>query len=114
MAARVLSKKDHAICGTALHLKYAKPEEAPEDDLNTLVITKIPDGIDQEYLQMFLETTLRMDHEVDFSLEVPGEHAVVTFTNDYTRQGILHLKSSTSIYMTTMYVLFPCRIVGTG
>ena len=91
MAARVLSKKDHAIYSTVLHLQYAKPGDTPEDELNKLVIPKIPDGIDQDYLQIFLESTLCMGHEVDFSLEVQGEYAVVTFTNDCTRQGMAYL-----------------------
>ena len=85
MAAQVLSVPEHTICGSKLQLKYVTipdPGESGEQyDSNKLLIHQIPQDIDKDYLQLFLEGTLKMDSQDQFVVEVRGESAMITFLN---------------------------------
>ena len=85
VAAQVLSVSEHTICGSKLQLKYVTipdPKESGEQyDSNKLLIHQIPQDIDEDYLQLFLEGTLKMDSQDQFVVEVRGESAMITFLN---------------------------------
>ena len=60
---------------------------------NRLRVHKLPTGTGQEYLQLYLEGVLQTE---DFSCEVSGQSAVITFSQDCSGKGILcHLILST-------------------
>ena len=83
MVAKVLSVPVHTISGSKLQLKCVKipnPKESSEQyESNKLLIHQIPQEADKEYLQLFLEGTLRMDSQDEFVVKVRGGSAMITF-----------------------------------
>lgn len=87
MAAKVLSISEHTVQGSTLQLQYANAskvfEEEPAEDYeaNKLLIRQIPQYVDEEHLQLFLEKVLQMERQDDFVMEVSRGSAVITFHN---------------------------------
>ena len=87
VAAKVLSISEHTVQGSTLQLQYAnapkvlEEEPAEEYEANKLLIRQIPQNVDEEHLQLFLEKVLQMEHQDDFVVEVSGGSAVITFHN---------------------------------
>ena len=87
MAAKVLSVPEHIVQGATLQLQYAntpnvlEEEPAEQYEANKLLIRQIPQNVDEEHLQLFLEKVLRMEHQNDFVVEVTRGSAVITFRN---------------------------------
>lgn len=83
VVAKVLSVPVHTIGGSKVQLKRVKipnPKESSEQyESNKLLIHQIPQEVDKEYLQLFLEGTLRMDSQDEFVVEVRGRSAIITF-----------------------------------
>ena len=92
MVAKVLSVPVHTIGGSKLQLKHVKipnPKESGEQyESNKLLIHQIPQEVDEVYLQLFLEGTLRMDSQNEFVVEVRGRSAIITFLNaQFSNEG---------------------------
>ena len=83
VAAQVLSVPEHTIRKTKVQLQYAQVPDvetsSEQYESNKLLVHQIPQQVDEEYLQFFLESALKMDSQNDFIVEVRGESAMVTF-----------------------------------
>ena len=85
MAAQVLSVPEHIISKAKLQLQYAQvpdlkksAEQYEQYENNKLLVHQIPQ-VEEEHLQLFLGSTLKMDTRSDFVVEVRGGSAMVTF-----------------------------------
>ena len=54
---------------------------------NRLQLCNLPPGTGQDLLQLYLENALQMEHLKDFSCEVSGQSAVITFSQDHSGKG---------------------------
>lgn len=88
MALQVLSVPEHTIRRSKLELQYAKIPVAEQYENNKLLIRQIPQQVDEEHLQLFLESTLKMISEKDFAVEVKGRGAMITFLSaQFSNEG---------------------------
>ena len=85
MAAQVLSVPEHTIRKAKVQLQYAQVPDlevsSEQYESNKLLVHQIPQDIDEDYLRLFLESTLKLDPQNDFIVEVRGESAMITFLN---------------------------------
>lgn len=86
VAARVISRDKHELLKTSLQLRYVSESIEEEHEKNKLFLRNIPSGVDEEYLQLFLEKQLQLSDD-DFGKTVLGDVAVITFTKECTVNG---------------------------
>jgi len=88
VAHRVLIKEGgHTIEGALLEVKYA---QASQYASNKLVICELPEGVDEELLELVLQGKAGL-HRDEFSIQVEKQSAVITFSTDRSNEGKLHL-----------------------
>ena len=68
----------------------APPTQQEEYELDKLFLKNIPEGVDEEFLAVFLDGRLDLDHEEDYSVELKNNYASLNFTNKYSVEGICH------------------------
>ena len=86
MARRVLFKEGgHIIEGALLEVKYA---QASQYASNKLIIRELPDGVDEEILQILLHSKAGL-HQDEFSIQVEKQSAVIVFATDRSNEGKL-------------------------
>ena len=92
MVTQVLSVQEHTICGSKLQLQYVEipnlEEPGEQYESNKLLIHRIPQDIDKEHFQHFLEGALKMDSQDQFVVEVKGESAMITFNSQFSNEGM--------------------------
>ena len=85
VAAQVLSVPEHTIRKAKVRLQYAQVPDletsSEQYESNKLLVHQIPQHVDEEHLQLFLESVLKMVSQNDFIVEVRSGSAVITFLN---------------------------------
>ena len=92
MAAQVLSVPEHTIRKAKVQLQYAQVPDletsSEQYESNKLLVHQIPQ-VDEEFLQLFFGNNLKMDSQNDFTLEVRGGSAMITFLNaQFSYEGV--------------------------
>ena len=89
VAARVISNSgSHTLSGSPLRVQYYDESEPMEGyESNRLQVHKLPTGTGQDYLQLYLDGVLQMEHPQDFTCEVSGQSAVISFSQDHSGKG---------------------------
>ena len=104
VAENVVSKEGHKIFQTQLHVKLVdnphassglqaygtelteKPDKGGEYELNKLLISNIPDGVDEEYLHLFVYKQLHVP-EKEYCLTLRENKAEIVFNEHHTIDG---------------------------
>ena len=111
VAAQVLSVPEHTIRKAKVQLQYATIPVAEQYENNKLLIRQIPQQVDEEHLQLFLESTLKMVSQDDFVVEVRGGSAMITFLSaQISNEGMQFCVVFVWIYrilLTAALKLFP-------
>ena len=91
VAAQVISKPGgHTLKGSPLSVRsYDESEPMEGYESNRLRLLKLPPGTQQGYLQFYVGRVLQMQYSLDFTCEVSGQSAVITFSQDHSGKGRL-------------------------
>ena len=83
-AAQVMSKR------TPLQLQFARQEKEKVKNFkrNQLAVHGLPEGVTKDFYEVVIGGCLNMDEEDDFELEVSDSSAIITFTEDYSTEGM--------------------------
>ena len=89
VAAQIISKPGgHSFSGSPLCVRYYDESEPMEGyESNRLRLCNLRPGTQQFSLQLYVGSTLQMKHPQDFSCEVSGQSAVITFSQDWSGKG---------------------------
>ena len=73
-----------------LQLQFARQEKENVENFkqNQLAVHGLPDGITKDLYEVVIGGCLEMDKEDDFELEVYDSSAIITFTQDYSTEGM--------------------------
>ena len=106
VAAQVVSRS-HKFKRADLEVQFVKQEEQKAEVFkkNQLSISGLPEGTTKDVYEVAIAGCLDMEEEDDFELEVSGQSALLTFTEDYPIESnclcshnvtvVLHLADTT-------------------
>ena len=89
-AAAVIAQERHTLMRKPLYVRYvpAPPPEVPKQyQKDKLFIRDIPEGVDCDFLIVFIEGRLAIENENDFTLDFRSDCALLLFTHMYTDEG---------------------------
>ena len=76
-----------------VHYASAPPPELPKQyQKDELFIRDIPQGVDRDFLIVFIEGRLAIENERDFTLNFRSDCALLSFTHMYTDEGNIIIK----------------------
>ena len=89
VAAQVMSKR-HKLKRALLQLQFARQEKGKVENFkrNQLSVHGLPEGVTKDFYEVVIGGCLNMDEEDDFELEVSDSSAIITFTEDYSTEGM--------------------------
>ena len=82
--------KRHKLKRAPLQLQIARQEKEKVENFkhNQLAVHGLPDGITKDFYEVVIGGCLEMEEEDDFELEVYDSSAIITFTKDYSTEGM--------------------------
>ena len=89
VAAQVMSKS-HKLVKAPLQLQFARQEKKKVEEFkrNQLAVHGLPEGVKKTFYEVVIAGCLEMEEEDDFELEVFDSSAIITFTKDYSTEGM--------------------------
>ena len=86
-AAVVVAQTKH-VCGKMnLSVRYVPAPIPKEYDKDKLIVREIPDGVDEEYFNTFIEGRLGIESDNDFSVDFSKTCSIIMFTDKYSNEG---------------------------
>ena len=82
--------KRHKLKKAPLQLQFARQEKGIVENFkrNQLAVRGLPEGVTKDFYEVVIGGCLNMDEEDDFELEVYDSSAIITFTKDYSTEGM--------------------------
>ena len=91
----MVGQEKHSFMKKPLYVRYvpAPPPEVPKQyQKDKLFIRDIPEGVDRDFLIVFIEGRLAIENENDFTLDFKSDCALLLFTHMYTDEGNIIIK----------------------
>ena len=91
----MVAKEKHLFMKKPLYIRYVPappPEVLKQYQKDKLFIRDIPEGVDCDFLIVFIEGRLAIENESDFTLDFRSDCALLLFTHMYIDEGNIIIK----------------------